>query len=1799
LVAEGRDAVGVFPTNRGWDLDELYDTDPAQLGKCYVRHGGFVYDATEFDAEFFNIAPREALAMDPQQRLMLEVTWEALENAGIDPSTLQDTDTGVFAGVFPQEYGPRLRAAPSYTAGYTLTGWLPSVVAGRVSYSLGLGGPAVAVDTACSASLVAVHQACMSLRQRECSLALAGGVTVLATPGLLVEFSRQRGLAADGRCKAFAASADGTGFAEGAGVLVLERLSDAQRLGHEVLAVIRGSAVNQDGASNGLAAPNGRAQEAVIRQALANAGLSPGDVDVVEAHGTGTRLGDPIEARALIQVYGQGRAEERPLWLGSIKSNIGHTQAAAGVAGVIKMIEAFRHGVLPRTLHAEEASEHVDWSAGAVKLLQEAVLWESGETPRRCGVSSFGISGTNVHVILEEPPDLVGAVEVERAPGALDSCALPFVVSAKSEEALRAQAGRLRAYVESESAVSLHDIAFSLATRRPFLERRAAVVAEDREALLGALVALSCGEAGAGVIGGVVARERKVAFCFSGQGSQWLGMGAELYEASSVFAEHMQACAEALAPYVDWSLEDVIHGRAATSWERVDVVQPALFAVMVSLASLWRSFGVEPAAVVGHSQGEIAAAHVAGGLSLEDAARVVALRGRALAEELAGRGGMASLALGGGEVRDLIARFGGRLAVAAVNGPASVVVSGEPAALEDLMAHCELEGVRAKRIPVDYASHSEQVESIRGRLEAELAGVRPQPSAIPFYSAVTGARLDTRELDGGYWYRSLRETVLFERAICSLLDQGIAGFVEVSPHPVLIMAIEATAEASGHEAVAIGSLQRDHGGGDRFLRSLAEAHICGLNVDWDAFFGEGGRRVVLPSYAFQRRRYWLQADGGAGDAACLGQAAAGHPMLGAEVQLAGEEGGRIFTGRLSGETHSWVADHVVTDTVLLPGTSFLELALVAAERAGAGVVEELTLQAPLVLDERDVRQIQITVSEPDEDGRGSLEIHSRSEGGSDDGSSGWTLHAAGTLSGGLDASPPLAERSWPPSGAEEVDVNGFYERLADAGYGYGPAFQGVKRAWSVGGELFVDVSLEEEHASTAGGFQIHPALADAALHSGFLRMLDQLTAAPAVPFSFVGVRLYARGASALRVRVGVVDAEQGVTLTAWDDQGAPVFSIERVRLRAIDQEALRAARRGRDDLYELCWRELPVPACDGMRSAVALLGQHGGPELAGAGVVGYPDLGALEQALADGLSAPEVMLVWVGALISSSDDGGLAGRVHRVSERTLDLVKGFLASEALSETRLVLITERAVAVVGGEEPDLSQAALVGLLRSAHSEYPERFGLFDTDGCEEDSLAVLPGALDVDEPQLAVRQGTLYAPRLERVHAKDRDSVPGIDVEGTILVTGGTGGLGALVARHLASVHGARRLLLVSRSGQEAEGAQELKADLEAMGTQVEIAKCDVADRPQLSALIASTPEKQPLRAVIHAAGVLDDGLIVSLDSERLARVLTPKVDAAINLHELTKHLELDQFILFSSVAGVLGSPGQGNYAAANAFLDALASYRRAQGLPALSLAWGAWEKATGMTESLGEQDRARLARISGSLLDEQALELFDVARSVESALLLPVPFDSSALRANAKAGVLPAILRGLVRVPSRHAQSATGHLASRLEGIPEAEWDAVVLTLVKEHVATVLGHTSSEAVDTDRPFKDLGLDSLGAIELRNRLTQATGIKLPATLAFDHPTPASLAGLLRRRAGEADASGDKIDEHFRAVERAAAAATDNEQGRMMLAARIHLFNARLRSLIGDGTSEAGRTDDEQLSTMSDEELFEAIEKDIGL
>ncbi|MFF4407911.1 SDR family NAD(P)-dependent oxidoreductase [Streptomyces sp. NPDC001404] len=1697
LVADGADATSGFPADRGWDPERIHDPDPDRLGTSVTRRGGFLRGAADFDAAFFGMSPREALATDPQQRLLLEISWELWERAGIDPLTLRDSDTGVFVGVMHDDYAGRLlHHGPHELEAHLALGSAGSVASGRLAHHLGLRGPAVTVDTACSSSLVALHWAVRALRSGECALAVAGGVTVMATPASFVAFSRLRALAPDGRCKPFSATADGTAWGEGAGLVLLERLSDARRNGHPVLAVLRGSAVASDGASNGLTAPSGPAQQDVIRRALADSGLSSADIDTVETHGTGTALGDPVEARALQAAYGQDRPADRPLWLGALKSVTGHTQAAAGVGGVIKTVMAMRHGRLPRIAHCARPTPQVDWDAGGVRPLTEDREWATAAgRPRRAGVSAFGIGGTNAHVILEEAAPGFAAGR-DAGPVAL---APPLLLSGADTGALRDQSRRIAELLRGEPELSPLDVAFSLATTRAALSFRAAVEAGDRAVLLDALDSLAADgptpRAGTAVrtAAGPTAR---LAVLFTGQGAQHPGMGRALHGTFPVFAAAFDAlCARfdaafgnGLRPLRDvlWAPEGTTD--AAAVRDRTDIAQAGLFAFEVALFRLLESWGIRPGVLAGHSLGEIVAAHVAGILTEPDAVALVAARGR-LMQQLPGGGAMVALEATEDEALAVLGDVAGRAALAAVNARRSVVVSGEEAAVLAVADRFAARGRHTTRLRVAHAFHSPLMEPALAAFERVAAGLIHHEPRIPVMSAVTGRPAAGEDLrSAAYWVRHARATVRFADVVHSLThDERVTVCAELGPGAQLTAAaVAGSAPEDDRAPVFLATARSGAPEPAELLSAVARLHVEGIPVDWHRVYeGSGARRVDLPTYPFQRRRHWLP--GSAAPSAPRADDRA-HPLLTGAVTLPGTQH-LVCTGDLSGTSHPWLRDHVIAGRMLVPAAVFAETALHTGGMCGLDGLEELVLLSPLVLpDGEDQLQLQVTLGEPDAAGHRAVDIHSRPRAAGPLGD--WTHHATGRLG----PVPRVREHegddgTWPPEGAVPLDLTGAYERLATAGHAYGTAFRGVTALWRrpSSGELFADVRLPAELHAEARCCVIHPALLDAALHAP---LLAAGSAGPArVPFAQRDTAVHAVGATALRVRVRTVGTDE-FSVHLADPKGIPVARVGAVTTCPLPTSLPGG---GAGALYRP--HRVGVPA----RGDGAAL------------TVTHPDDLGLRAVLSGSGTGPGPAVVSLAVPPAAATESPVEA-THALTARALRVLREHLSRPAGPGGGLAVVTRGAFR----DAPDLPAAAVWGLVRSAQSEHPGRLTLVDLDDHPSSPL-LLPAALATGEPQLALHEGIVSVPRLTPATG-DHDR-GGIREDGTVLITGGTGGLGALLARHLVARHRVRHLVLLGRRGPRAAGAAQLRAALERSGARTDVLACDAADRDRLTEVIARYAST--LTAVVHAAGVLDDGVLEALTPERLDAVLRPKADAAWNLHEATEGLPLSHFVLFSSAAGLLGNPGQANYAAANAFLDALARHRAALGLPALSLAWGPWGGPDGMAAARADRPGRAADDILRAMPPDRALALFDTALDMNAPVLAPLLLAPP--HPTASPGRTPPLLTTLLPSarPTAHSGNATpASWRQELDALPESERRAALLELVREETAEVLAHPDASAVPPDRPLTELGLDSLTGVLLRNRLNARTGLSLGAAAVFDLPSARQLADHLADQLHEA-------------------------------------------------------------------------------
>ncbi|MFC9996979.1 HAD-IIIC family phosphatase [Nocardia sp. NPDC127526] len=1688
------DALSEVPAGR-WDIDGLYDPDTTATGKAYTFRGGYVDGIDRFDAAFFGIGPREAAVMDPQQRMMLQLAWEAIERSGRDPRTLHGSATGVYLGVYGTGY--LADPAPEQLNGQVGTGLSPSVASGRISYTLGLHGPAVTLDTACSSSIVAMHSAMAALRAGECDLALAGGATLLMSPIAHIELCKLGVLSPTGRCAPFSAEADGTVWAEGAGLVLLKRLGDARRDGDRVLAVIRGSAVNQDGRSQGLSAPNGAAQEQVLRSALRVSGLTPHDIDYVEAHGTGTALGDPIEARALARVFGPDRDPARPLGIGSLKSNVGHTQAAAGVGSVIKLVLALRHGRIPATLNASTPSPQVDWQRSGMTVAAESVPWERGARPRRAGVSAFGLSGTNAHLILEEAP-LELATTPETAVDGGGVALLP--ISARSAASLHGQAERLLDLVLADPGLEPGPVARALAFQRTQFERRAVVVAADRDEMVSALRDLVDGTPSPNVVAGAgaVLTNAKTAFVFPGQGTQWVGMARDMFAASEEFRAEFQQCDKAFGALTGWSLVDRLDGMTAADLLDFPVVQPLLFATMAALAATWRAAGVTPDAVIGHSQGEIAAAYCAGAIELSDAARIVVTRSR-LMQTIPESGAMAIVGLSEAEIARRLADFEGRVSVAAVNIPRSTVVAGEQAAVEELLADLDRAGVYTRLAATGrgYAGHCRLIEFIREPLLAELADLTANPPATQWYSTVTGELVTDAPIEPGYWYSNARETVRFAPTVERMIADGFRYFVEMGVHPSLTTAVTTVSEGLAREVVAVGSLVRDEDGPVCLARAQAALYVAGHELDWTSLVPESAP-VDLPTYAFDERRFWTERINR--DTTALGLDDVDHPILGAIVPQP-DSGGVTLTGRISRRSQPWVADHAGPNAVLLPGAALAEMAIRAGDEVNSTVLHELVLREPLLVPERGVVQIQTAVGGADAEGRRTVRIHACEENEPD---AQWTLHAEGVLTEDSELAPPQpVSDTWPPTDAAPIDVDALYAGLFARGHQYGPAFRAMRAAWRRGDEIFAEVELPQSAHGDAARFGIHPALLDATLHATTLFAEDGEHAL--LPFVWSDVALWASGATALRVRL-TRSGSDTVTMSATDHTGRQVVSVGSLLSRPVaaaqwDGAALAPAYRR---LFRMEWSRLALPTPDRALTLRA-----------------WDSAGA---ATAD-------------ALILTVPQGDSPAEVHTIAQHILTTLQKILGDSRFDTTKLIVETRRAISVTGDvaadrdaaaapgtaaftraadavsgpEVPDPAGAVVWGLVRSAQSENPGRIVLIDTaeEGVDFGAL------LATGEQQVAVRGGVAFAPRLARLAEGAGRVVEGrVSLgDGAMLITGAPGRLGSALARHLADAYGVRDLVLVSRRGIDGPGGRELRADLEDRGVRVRFAACDITDREALAGLL----DGLTLAGVVHAATVLDDSTLGALTGEQLERVLRPKVDAAQYLHELTADRGLSHFVLFSAAGGLFGTPGQANYAAANAYLDALALYRRSVGLPAQSLAWGAWE--VDMHDHYGQADIRRIERAGIRTFSvPQGMACFDAALAQGDPMLVPLLLDTEVLR---RSPSVPPLLRGLVRRAARRAvagaatvdAAAESRFAEQLRAVPRTEAVALAMVAVTEWTGQVLGHSGTGTLSAEETFQSLGLDSLMAIELRNKVREHTGISVPLGTILAEQNLGDLAGYL--------------------------------------------------------------------------------------
>ncbi len=1739
LVREGGDAVREVPPDR-WDLTRLYDADASASGMVSTRWGGFLEDVAGFDAAFFGISPREAARMDPQQRLFLEVAWDALEDAGQTFSTLAGGSAGVFAGVHSHsnDYTWMQFADPSAIDPFTGTGTSHNYVSGRLSYFLDLHGPSVTVDTACSSSLVAVHLACQSLRVDECSLAIVGGVNLMLTPHFTIAASRMHMLSPDGRCMAFDARANGFVRAEGCGVVVLRRLSEALAAGDRVLAVIRGSAVNQDGRTNGATAPNGEAQRALVQQALRAGGVDAGDVTYVEAHGTGTALGDPIEVEALAAVVGQAAPD--PCALGSAKANIGHLEGGAGIASLIKVVLALRAAEIPPVAHFEHLNPHITIAGTRLEIPSALRPWTVSRGRRIAGVSSFGWSGTNAHVIVEEAPPV--------APPETTTIAAPAVlpISASSAETLDVLVGRYADWLAAPSAPAWRDALFSAACRRTSLDHRLAVVAGSAVEAVERLRAHQAGAEDPHVVAGHAPADRRgVVFVFPGQGAQWLGMGRELIAAEPAFRAALERGDRVIADRTGWSVIAELQAEPdASRLARIDVVQPVLFALQVALAALWRSWGIEPDALVGHSMGEIAAAHVGGALTLDDAVRIVCERSR-LMRGLSGRGAMAVVELSVSEAREALAGREDRLSIAVSNSPRSTVIAGDPEAIAEVLEQLRQRDVFCRPVNVDVASHSPQMDPIRPDLLVALAEVRPVAARVPIYSTVIDRVVRGPELDAAYWANNLREPVLFHASVSRLLASGHTVFVEISPHPILLPAIETTLREVGSQGSVVASLRRDESERGVLTESLARLYVAGCTPRWDVL-QPAGRFVGVPPYPWQHEHFWVEAAAAVDRSWAASPQPDGHPMLGAIGEVATLPDVRMWPVILDARRDPFLIEHRVDDLPLLAASVMVSLLLAAAEQAMGchARLVDLEFFRPLAIEASTRPELQITA---ERSGVGwTLVLSSREPGGS------WTRVAQTRAVADDTIEMPVAGATIE---APSADARDLYRRLAQARVDLGPSLQVLATAAIDDGCAVARVSVPDSVRNATGRYGVHPIWLDAAFQAAALaaasgdaeprlRLVRRVGSIRRMPTGGGDLAVLARRRSA-------GDAHIDVDLT---DSLAGSFRFDDVELQTMPARA--GGRAGVVDraFHQVTWVPQPRRAVaahtvqtrhaswlligDGDGTAAVLAAQLG---KRGDRVIRARETSRVEAALVEAASQGDlrgVVDLRPSERSAGTGPGGAETLLQRVIDPVvaiLDVVHRLAGAEWPVAPRLWIVTCGGVAASPLGRSALTQAAVWGFGRVLAEEHRELWGgLIDLDPAEDAGTSAARVGEEIrhagTEDQVAFRGGQRLVARLVPWSSGDWPPSTAFREDGTYLITGGLGGVGLAVARWAAS-QGARHLVLIGRRGLDdsaggtgGDPRREAIAAIEALECHVDVGAVDVADRSALTALLSArrAAGAPPVRGVFHCAAVVDDRLIAQLEVASLARVCRPKVAGAWLLHELLASEPVEQFVLFSSVGSILGQAGQASYAAANAFLDALAHVRRADGRPALSVNWGAW-RGLGFAATEGGQNTIRALEAGGieSVDAEEACAALARLLRSDCVQMAVMPVDATRLAATERAD--RPILAELVTsaraaaVPAPGASAAT--LGAELEAAPVARRRQIAEQHVQRHLAAVL-RIPFDKIDPGRPFGTLGLESLLAMELRNRVERATGLRLPTTAIWNHPTVRALAAHVAGRLGVA-------------------------------------------------------------------------------
>ncbi len=1740
ILDDGKDTVREIPADR-WPLDAV----GAKAQEA--QWAALVDNISHFDAQFFGISPREAESLDPQQRMLLEVTWEALENAGQRPDLLSGSRTGVFIGTWNSDYRQLVgeNRENRYDA-YCATGSMSSTIAGRISFVFGFQGPAMAIDTACSSSLVAIAQACHSLRTGDSDLAIAGGVNAILSPRMMALAVELKALSPDGRCKTLDARANGFVRGEGCGIAILKRLSDAHRDNDRIYGVIRGWAVNQDGRSAGLTAPNVAAQQAMLQQALEHARLSPADIGYVEMHGTGTPLGDPIEAEALKAVLGVPRTDRSHCVLGSVKSNVGHLESAAGIAGVIKVLLALEHEKIPKNLHFRRLNPRISFDGTPLVVASSPTPWPRSAKPRRAGVSSFGLSGTNAHLIIEEPaPPNATASTLEHS-----YYLLPL--SAKVPQGLSALARSYAGWLSNHNEISLHDVAYTASARRTHHPQRVALIAGNRDELTQLLHATARNESPTGVMRPIrtPGATSKIVFVFPGQGSQWIGMGRELLAQEPVFREAMEACDVAIKKEADFSiLEQIAANETNSRTGEIDVLQPLLFAIEVALAALWQSWGIVADCVVGHSMGEVAAAHVAGMLTLEDAMKVICRRSRLL-RRIRGQGAMAQVELSQTEAESAIAGYERELAIAVINGPRSTVVAGNPGALENVLAKLQAKGVYCRRINVDVASHSPQVEPLRNDLLTELHDVRPIAGKMHLRSTVTAVSLQGPELSAVYWSDNLRQPVRFSQVIRDLIREGFLTFLEMSPHPILSASIEENLAASQTQGTVLASWRRNTSERRTMLEALGTLYANGHDVDWTKLYAQRGRVVSLPSYPWQKEYYWAEAPKKSNKAKGSGI----HPLLGIRFDSSIAPGEHVWQQSLSVDAFPYLADHAIDTEVVFPGTGYVEMALAAASAVygpGTVIIDEMSLDHMLALAPDTERQVQLVLQKDDE-GFAGIGISSR---GMDETS--WIRHATARVHIDADKRPeaePMApiERRCP----QKVDADAHYARMSDYGLRFGKTFRGVQTVHIGKNEVFGRISLPESEPFDAA-YSIHPALLDACLQGASWALASKLGTQAVVPREFIHLRYYGRPSRQVWMHARLVESpnsgSDSVKVAVYDDNGQVVVELAEMRITPLEGKRKSTPHPLDELLLQFAWqkRELAAqsPTRDnatrawlvlgdvhGVGRAVATLLRARGETCVEANAGFHYELSKTGEYRLDATDPDQVRSLLHDAFGSKRICKGVlhfmslnAEAWNGTTTETLsaDVRRGCVTALRLAQTllvqgwrdvpRLYLFT-RGVHAVDRNDTSIavSQAGIWGLGRTLALEHPAlectRVDLSCQSMPDEAEKIVRELFAKDGEDQVALRPSGRFVARMIR---STIEAVPqrefAFHADRTYLITGGLGGLGLELASWMVN-QGVRHLLLIGRSAPSPQ-ANAIVDRLKHIGASVRVAQVDVSHQESVAALLSAQKlEMPPLAGIVHAAVALEDRTLMDLSEESFLSVMGAKALGALHLHLATLDIPLDFFVLYSSGAGVLGSPGQSNYSSANTIVDAIARARSIAGLPATSIAWGAFTDV-GLAAAQDNRGKRLEARGFDGISPETGHAIFHQ-------LLLRPRAEIAAIRLSVRqwedfypqSASLPLLSELRTETPATTAENDSDAFRQLYDSSRPHERPRLLEKLILEHLGRVIRLEPSR-IDPNATFVSLGMDSLMSLELRNRLQASLKLDLRATLLFTYPTTTKLVGFI--------------------------------------------------------------------------------------